>query len=115
VRVHRAAEHALELEFAHIGLERIGLAFDLARGGLVVLGLRQRQQLRRVLQRDAGAFEILELDRQACAFPAKFLGAFRDCPDGRILEFPADFLQTFLFAIVFKGTPSRRRRVPRDL
>ncbi len=48
VRVHLAAKHALELELAHLRLEPLRVALDVARGGLVALALGQLQQLRRI-------------------------------------------------------------------
>ena len=45
VRVHLAVEHALELEAAHLGLEALRVALDVARGGLVVLAFGELEQL----------------------------------------------------------------------
>jgi hypothetical protein len=41
MRVHLPAEHALELELAHVSLERAGIAFDIACRRLIVLAFGQ--------------------------------------------------------------------------
>jgi hypothetical protein len=43
VRVHLAAEHALELELAHVGFEHAGVALDLAHHALVGVGFGELQ------------------------------------------------------------------------
>jgi hypothetical protein len=58
VRVHLAAEHAFEFEFAHAGLELPSIAFDVARGGLVALALGQLEQLRGVADGTAGTIDF---------------------------------------------------------
>jgi hypothetical protein len=45
VRVHLVGEHPLELETADIRLERYGLGLDILCRRLVVLALRELQQL----------------------------------------------------------------------
>jgi hypothetical protein len=115
VRVHLAAEHALEFQPAYAGLERAGIALYVACGRLIVLAFGQLQQLRRVADRGIGAVELGEFGGQASAFATQLLGALGCTPDGRILEFEAYLFETLFLAVVLKETPSRRRRVPRDL
>jgi hypothetical protein len=43
VRVHLAAEHALEFELAHVGLESRGVGLELAHHALVGVGLGELQ------------------------------------------------------------------------
>jgi hypothetical protein len=49
------------------------------------------------------------------ALLAELLSAFRLVPDGGIGQFEGDLLEALFLQIVFKETPSRRRRAPRDL
>jgi hypothetical protein len=115
VRVHLAAEHARELEIAHLRFERSGVALDGARRGLVIVELGELQQLRGIAQPTAGAIELLELGGEACALAPELLGTLGRAPDGRILELAVDFFEPLFLAIVLKETPSRRRHAPRDL
>jgi len=113
--VHLAAEHALELQPPHAGLELGGVAFDVARGGFIVLAFRQIEQLRGIADRGVGAIEFANLACQARTLTAQLLGALGSAPDGRVFQFAAYFLEAFFLAIVLKETPSRRRHVPRVL
>jgi hypothetical protein len=115
VRVHLAAEHALELEPPHAGFERARVALDVARRGLIVLALRQLEQLRGIADGGVGAIELLDLIRQARALAPELLGAPGRAPDSRLFQFAAYFLEAFFLAVVLKETPSRTRPVPRDL
>ena len=92
VRIHLAAEHALELEPAHTGLELTGIAFDLARRGLIVLELGQFEQLRRIADRMSGAIEFRKLGDQPRALAPELLGTLGCAPDCRVLQLAADFL-----------------------
>jgi hypothetical protein len=113
--VHLTAEHALELEPAHTGLDRAGLALDIARGGFIILALGKLEQLGRVTDGGIGLVELLQIRGEARTLAAELLGAIRSAPDRRILELEIYFLETLLLAIVLKETPSRRRHAPRDL
>jgi hypothetical protein len=115
VRIHLAAKHALEFQAAYAGLERAGVAFDIARGGFIVLTFGQIQQLRRIADRIVGAIELVELAAQPGALATELLGTLGCAPDRRVFEFEVYFFEAFFFAIVLKETPSRRRHVPRDL
>jgi hypothetical protein len=91
VGIHLAAEHALELELAHAGLELSGVALDVARRGLIVLALGQLEQLRRIAYRAAGAIEFAQVADQPRTLATQLLGAFGRIPDGGILQLAADF------------------------
>jgi hypothetical protein len=91
VRIHLAAEHALELEPANPGLQLPGVAFDVARDGLVVFTFRHFQQLRGIADRTAGAVKFTQIADQPRSLAPQFLGAFRRIPDGGIFQLAADF------------------------
>ena len=107
VRVHLAAEHALELEFADLGLDLREVALDLAGGGLVVLGLGELQQLDGIGHRAGGRVHLLDLGGEARALLAELLGLLGLLPDGGVFEFAADFLEPLFLQIVLKETPLR--------
>jgi len=115
VRIHLPAEHARELELAHLGRKHAGVALDFAGGGFIAFELGELEQLRGVAQPAAGGVELLELRGQACALAAELLGALGIGPDRRLLELTSDLFEPFLLAIVLKETPSRRAHAPRDL
>jgi hypothetical protein len=92
VRIHLAAEHALEFQAAHVGLERADIALDRAGGRLVALELSELEQLRGIAERGADAVELLELGRQARTLAPQLLGPRGVAPDRRVLELAADFL-----------------------
>jgi hypothetical protein len=85
VRVHFAAEHALELEAAHALFEAGRIPLDVLRRGLVVLAFSQIEQLGRIRDRLAGAIELGELGSELGALAAQLLRLVRLLPDRRIL------------------------------
>jgi hypothetical protein len=91
VRVHLAAEHALQLELAHAAFERRRIALDVARRRLVVLALGELEQLGRIRDGFACAVELVELGAQLRAFAAQLLRLLRLLPDGGVFELAADF------------------------
>jgi hypothetical protein len=105
VGIHLAAEHALQLELAHVAFEVARLALDVAGRALIVLAFCELEQLGGVGYALCRAIDLLELGRQACAFLAEQLCAIRRGPDGGILELAADLFQAFLLQVVFKETP----------
>jgi hypothetical protein len=115
VRIHLSTKHALEFEPAHPGLERASVALDVARRGFIVLALGKFQQLRGIADRGVGAVELIEFRGQAGALTPQLLGALGCAPDRGVFELAAYFFEAFFLAVVLKETPSRRRRVPRDL
>jgi hypothetical protein len=115
VRIHLAAEHALEFQASYAGFQCIGFALDVARRGFIVFTLGEFQQFGCVADGGVGAIEFLELCRKPRALLPELLGALGRAPDGRVFEFAAYFFEAFFLAVVLKETPSRRRRVPRDL
>jgi hypothetical protein len=115
MRIHLAAEHALELEPAHGSLEARPLLLELDRSRLVAFGFCHGEQLEGIARAIAGAVEVGELGAQADAFLAQLLGAPRLRPDLRVFELAAYFFEAITLVIVFKETPSRSRRAPRCL
>jgi hypothetical protein len=105
VRIHLAAEHALQLEVSHFVFEGSGVALDVTDGGFVVLALGQFQQLFGIRDALAGGIELGELGRQARAFAAQLLGLVGLVPDAGVFELAADFFQPLLLAVVLKETP----------
>jgi hypothetical protein len=63
-------KHALELEPAHVGLERLRVALDVAGGGLVVLALCEIEQLRGVRDALGGPLDLRDLSGEARSFAA---------------------------------------------
>jgi hypothetical protein len=115
VRVHLAAKHTFEFQAPYAGLERIGFALDVEGGGFIVFTLGKLEQLSRIADGGVSAIEFLELCREPRALLAELLGALGRAPDSRVFEFAAYLFEAFFLAVVLKETPSRRRRVPRDL
>jgi hypothetical protein len=106
VRVHRAGEHALELELLDLARMALDVGLDRAYGLLVVLGLGQVQQLRGAGQSLAQCADAVDRLVQQGTLTAEGLGAFGAVPDGRVLELPLDFLQALALGVVVKETPS---------
>jgi hypothetical protein len=90
VRIHLAAEHALEFQPAHARFQLRRLALDLARGRFVVLALGQVQQLRGIADGGAGAVEVAQLGAEARAFASELLGPIGCSPDAGILQLATD-------------------------
>jgi predicted membrane metal-binding protein len=115
VRVHLAAEHALELEAADLLLQPRGVLLDIARRGFIAFALGQLEQLGGVIDALGGAIDVRQVGREACPFLAELLRAIRLRPDRRILELPSYLLQALFLAIVLKETPEARRYARRGL
>jgi hypothetical protein len=115
VRIHVATEHALEFQLANPGLDLAGIARDLARRFLIVLGLGQFQQFTGVARRIQRAVKISDFAAQPGALLAQLLGAIGLVPDGGVFQLARYLFEPFLLQVVFKETPSRRRHAPRDL
>jgi len=107
VRVHLAAEHALELELAHLRFDLRQIALHLTGRGLVVLALGEFKEFKRIAYRACGSVDVVELCAETRALFAELLGLLRLLPDGRVFEFAAYFFETFFLEIVFKETPLR--------
>jgi hypothetical protein len=105
VRIHLAAEHALQLEVPHLAFEGGRVTLDVARGRFVVLALGQLQQLFGIGDALASGVELGELRRQARPFAAQLLGLVGLVPDAGVFQLAADFFQPFLLAVVLKETP----------
>jgi hypothetical protein len=92
VCIHLAAEHALELQAAHIRLECPDVALDRTGSRFVVFQLGEFEQLRGIAQCVADAVELLQLSGQARTLAPQLLGPRGVAPDRRVFEFAADFL-----------------------
>jgi hypothetical protein len=114
VRIHLAAEHALELEAAHVRFEALCIGLDVARGSLVAFAFRQRQQLGGIRDPLRCAVDLLDRCRQPRSLSAELLRALLVRPDRGILELAPDLLEPLFLLIVLKETPGGRRCAPRD-
>jgi hypothetical protein len=115
VGIHVATEHALELEVAHLGLEALRVALDVAGGGLVALGGGELEQLGGLADAAAGARDFGDVGAQAGAFTPELLGAGGVRPESRVLQLARDFLEPLLLAVVLKETPVAKRDARRGL
>jgi uncharacterized protein YjiS (DUF1127 family) len=106
VRVHLAREHALELELGDRALETTNVALDGLRGVLVLLRLREIEQLARVRETFAELVERADDRFELRALASELLRALGVVPDRRVLELPQDFGESLAAALVVKGTPS---------
>jgi hypothetical protein len=109
VRVHLAAEHALELETANLALEPLGILPDVPRGSFVALPLGQLQELLRIADALGGAIDLRDVGAETGALLTELLGPLRLRPDGRVLELPPYLLEALFLAVVLKETPVARR------
>jgi hypothetical protein len=114
VRIHLAAEHSLQLEFAHFLGEARRFVLEIAKRGFVALRFGQGEQLIGTVDGARSSVELLDLRGQPRAFLAELLRACRDGPDTGILELPVDLLEPLLFLVVFKETPVARSCARRD-
>jgi hypothetical protein len=115
VRVHLAAKHALELEAANLALEPLRVPPDVPGGRLIVLALRELQELRRIGDALGGAIDVGDIRGEARPLLPELLRALRLRPDGRVLELPPYLLEALFLAIVLKETPVARRCARRGL
>jgi len=109
VRVHLAAEHALELEAAHLTFEALGIPPDVLGGGLITLALGELEQLRRIGNALGRAVDLRDVGAEAGTLLTELLRPLGLRPDGRVLELPAYFLEALFLAVVLKETPGARR------
>jgi hypothetical protein len=105
VRIHFAAEHALELEAAHRALEPARFALDLGGGRVIALRFGELEQFGGVGDRGRGAVDLAGLGGQSRALLAEQLGALLVGPDGGILEFAVYFFEALDLLVVLKETP----------
>jgi hypothetical protein len=113
VRVHRAREHALELERLDLCLERGRIALDLGDRAGLGLGLGELEELERAGDAGPDAVEPLDDRGELRALAAERLRPVGVVPDPGVLEFAAYFGEPLALAVVLKDTPLRRRGVPR--
>jgi hypothetical protein len=105
VRVHFAAEHALQLEAAHLPFEPLRIPFDVSGGGLVALPLGQLQELRRTGDALGRAIDLRDVGAEAGALFTELLRPLRLRPNGGVLELPRYLFEALFLAIVLKETP----------
>jgi hypothetical protein len=105
MRVHLAAEHALELEMPHGSFQMLSLALDVGRCRRVTLAGGELEQLGRLADTGGGAVDFLDVSAQARAFAPELLGARGIRPDGRILQLARNLFEPLALAIVLKETP----------
>jgi hypothetical protein len=113
VRIHFAAEHASQLEVAHLTFKTHGVRLDIARGRCVRFTLRHREDFARVGDVFRQPVEFVNLSREARALAAQFLGALGLRPQLWVFQLAPDLLEAFLLFVVFKETPVRSRCAPR--
>jgi hypothetical protein len=89
----------------HLALEALGVALDVARRALVPLGLGELEQLGGLTDPVGGAVDLADVARQPRALAPELLRSRRIGPDRRVLELPADFLETLDLRVVLKETP----------
>ncbi len=100
---------------AHVRLEALRLGVEVACRGLIVLRLREFQQLRGIRDALGGALDLADIAGQTRALASELLGAGGVGPDGGVFELAPYFLEPLVLAVVLKETPVARRCVPRDL
>ncbi len=109
-------EHALELELAHFGFQSLRVALDIARGGLVALGLRRVPSSSAASAMPWVVRSMSPSSRgQARALASQLLRPLGILPDRRILELPADLFEPLFLVVVLKETPEESRCAPRGL
>jgi hypothetical protein len=113
VRVHRAREHALELEALDLLVELAGVALDLGDRAGLALGLGELEELEGTGDAGPDAVEPFGDRGELGALAAERLRLVGVVPDLRVLEFAAYFGEPLAPAVVLKDTPLRRRGVPR--
>jgi len=105
VRVHLAAEHAPQLEMAHLAFELLCVALDVARRTLIALAGSELEQLAGITDALGGAVDLGDLRAQAGAFAPELLRARGIGPHRCILQLAGHFLEPLLLAVVLKETP----------
>jgi hypothetical protein len=105
VRVHLAAEHALQLETANLPFEPLGVAANVLSGGLIGLPLGQLEEFLRIADALGGAINLRDIGAEAGALLTQLLRALRLRPDGRVLQLSPYLLEALFLAVVLKETP----------
>jgi hypothetical protein len=105
VRVHLAGEHPLELETLDVALDPPDIGLDGPRGGGIVLGFREREQLTGLGQPGTQPIERVDDALESRALAAELLRAILIVPDRRILELAEDLGEALAAAFIVKDTP----------
>ena len=108
-------EHTLQLEAAHIGLEALRVAIDIACGRLVALALRELEKLRCIRYAFGGAIDLTGVGCKPRPLASQLLRAFGFGPNGRVFQLAPYLLEALLLEIVLKETPVRSGCAPRGL
>ena len=98
----------------HLGLEALRVALDVARGGLIPLGLGEREELGSLADALRGAIDLPDVARQPRALAPELLRPGRVRPDGGILQLACHFFQPLFLMVVLKETPEARSCVHPD-
>jgi hypothetical protein len=106
MRIHFAGEHALEFQLFDAARIALDVVDHGLRGFLVVLHLREVEQLAAADQALGQRADAVDRLVQQRTFAAKRLGPFGVVPDVGAFQFAIDFFQTLYFCVVVKDTPS---------
>jgi hypothetical protein len=105
VRVHRAREHALELQHLGALADRVEVGDHRVGGRIVALGHRHPEQVSGFVDPGQQRGQRADDPVEQGALAAEFLGPLWIFPDGGILQFAGDFLEALALAIEVKDTP----------
>jgi hypothetical protein len=105
MRIHLAAEHALELQLFDATRVTLDIGDDRVRGVLVVFHLDEFEQLVRAFEAFGQFTDAVDGLVEQRAFAAEGLRARRVVPDVGAFEFAVDFFQTLFLGVVVKDTP----------
>jgi len=90
---------------AHVGLEALSVALDIAGRRLIAFARRELEQLAGIGNALGGAVDLGDFGAQAGAFAPELLGTRGIRPHGRVLQLAGHFLEPLLLAVVLKETP----------
>jgi hypothetical protein len=104
VRIERVGEHAAELHRRNVLFDLCSLFPYFLEGGVVVVGLRQAEELGGIGEPAADAAEGADDRLERLLFLAELLRALLVAPDLRIAQLALDFGQPSLLALEVKDT-----------
>ena len=113
VGIHVAGEHAAKFHFGDRVLQRLCVAGDSLKRGVVGFLACHVEQVLRIAQVRRQRGERVNGVFEGLAFFAEFLRAFAIAPDGGIFGEPYDFIETITFGIEVKDTSAAPWRVCR--
>jgi hypothetical protein len=106
MRIHLAAEHALELQLFDATRVTLDIGDDRVRGVLVVFHLDEFQQLAGAVEAFGQFADAVDGLVEQRTFAAQRLRACGIVPDIGAFEFAVDFFQALALGVVVKDTPS---------